>query len=80
MPKFNMKKEMNKISNECENDIWFTNSWGGDIDGNFQNYIVQKYYKKECKNTSNTNVWEKCSDIGHNVSYQDKYADDVYLF
>lgn len=80
MSKLNINNSMNKIPNETKNEIWFSNSCGGDIDSSFRDYIVQKYYKKECKNTSDTKIWQKCSDIGYNVSYQDKFANDVYLF
>lgn len=80
MSKLNISNNLNKKLNKTKNDIWFSNSCGGDIDSSFQNYIVQKYYKKECKNTLNTKKWQKCSDIGFNVAYQDKYTNDVYLF
>ena len=79
MSKYNINNLMNKISNESKNDIWFSNSCGMGLNICFQDYRVLNYYKKECKNTSDTKVLQKFSDIGYNVSYQDKYSNDVYF-
>ena len=53
---------MNKIINNTKNEIWFSNSCGGDIDLSFQDYIVQKYYKKLIK-VHQIQKYEKCSDM-----------------